>query len=57
MALCSISLSEYLQEKTLTLVRSGTIPMFTKMKFLLYVSVIQTLLDLNFIKIKLILIT
>ena len=52
MALCSTWRSEHLQEKTLTLVRSGTTPMFTKVKFLLYVSVTQTSLDLNFIKSK-----
>jgi hypothetical protein len=52
MALCSTWLSEHLQEKTLTLVRSGITPMFTNVKFLLYVSVTQTSLDLNFIKNK-----
>ena len=52
MALCSTWFSEHLQEKTLTLVRSGTTPMFTKVKFLLYVPVTQTSLDLNFTKSK-----
>jgi hypothetical protein len=52
MALCSTWLNEHLQEKTLTFVRSGNTPMFTKVKFLLYVSITQTSLDLNFIKSK-----
>ena len=35
MALCSSQFSEHVQEKTFSLARSGTTPMFTKAKFLL----------------------
>ena len=52
MAMCSTWLSEHLQKKILTLIKSDTTPMFTKVKFLFYVSITQTSLDLNFIKSK-----